>query len=90
MGRLIALNALFFLLPFAGYGAWLLATRGSLGTARDWPARVVVYLCIGGALIMGVGLVTLTSFSGASPDDDYRPAVLRDGKIVPGGFEPER
>ena len=33
MPRLIAFNAIFFLLPFAIYAAWLVATRGTVGTA---------------------------------------------------------
>ena len=33
MARFLAFNAIFFLLPFAGYAAWLVATRGSTGTA---------------------------------------------------------
>ena len=44
MVRLIALNAIFFLLPFAGYAAWLVATRGTTGGRRDWPARTIGYL----------------------------------------------
>jgi hypothetical protein len=87
MARLVALNALFFAVPFAAYAAWLLATRGSLRGAGAWPLRIVLYLCLAGALLMAIGLIALTSFSGSGPTDTYRPAVLRDGQIVPGEFE---
>ena len=87
MARLFALNALFFLVPFAFYAAWLLASRGSLRNAADWPVRVLVGLCIAGALLMAVGIIALTSFSGADPDAEYRPAALRDGRLEPGGFD---
>jgi hypothetical protein len=86
MARLLALNALFFLTPFAVYAAYIALTRRRLEIG-DWPARVIVALCLAGALIMAVGLFLLTQFSGAAPNVEYRPAVLRDGVIVPGGFE---
>lgn len=86
MARLLALNALFFVAPFAIYAAYVLATRRRLEVG-DWPARVIVSLCLAGAVIMAIGLFLLTQFSGADPNEQYHPAVLRDGVIVPGGFE---
>ncbi len=88
MTRLLALNALFFLLPFALYAGWLFATRGSANNRDDWGLRVVLSLIAIGALLMTIGLVVLTSFSGASTESEYRPAVFRDGRIVPGEFVP--
>lgn len=86
MARLLALNALFFATPFLAYAGWLVVTRGSVGDLRSWPTKVVLYLCLAGAVTMGLGLLALTSFSGARTDETYQPAVLRDGQIVPGGF----
>ena len=88
MARLLALNALFFLAPFAVYAGWLAITRGSARNQSDWTARVVLGLCLAGAILMGLGLILLTSFSGAPPETVYRPAVIRDGQIVPGEFGP--
>jgi hypothetical protein len=87
MARLIAFNAVFFLLPFAAYAAWLVATRGSLRNAGDWPLRTTGYLAIAGALMMVAALVVFTSFAGEAPGGKYVPATLVGGKIVPGHFE---
>ena len=90
MARLLAFNALFFLVPFALYALWLLARRGSIGTASDWPVRVLIGLTCAGALLMATALIIFVQFQGASPGEAYRPAVIRDGQIIPGGFaEPE-
>ncbi len=90
MTRLLALNSLFFLLPFILYGGWLLATRGTLNNRSDWPGRVILGLVAVGAVVMTIGLVVLTSFSGAGVDTQYRPAVVRDGQLVPGEFVPRQ
>jgi hypothetical protein len=88
MARFIAFNAVFFLLPFAGYAAWLVATRGSAASAADWPMRTVGYLAISGAAFLVAALVVFTSFSGAPPGSHYRPATIdKNGKLVPGHFE---
>jgi hypothetical protein len=87
MARFLAFNAIFFLLPFAGYAAWLVATRGSTGTATDWPLRTIGYLAITGAAFMVAALVAFTSFAGAPPGSRYKPATFENGKIVPGHFE---
>ena len=90
MARFIAFNAVFFLLPFAGYAAWLVATRGTAASAADWPMRTVGYLAISGAAILVAALVVFTSFSGAPPGSLYKPATLENGKLVPGHFERAR
>jgi hypothetical protein len=87
MARLLAYNLAFFLLPFAIYGVYVVLTRRSLGTSDDWSVRVFGWLLLAGAGVMLVGLVLITTFGGASPDLEYHPAVLRDGQIVPGGFD---
>ena len=87
MPRLIAFNAIFFLLPFGVYAAWLLATRGTVGTASDWPVRTIAYLAIGGAALMVIALVAFTQFTGAPAGSKYVPAQVIDGVLVPGHFE---
>jgi hypothetical protein len=87
MIRLIALNAIFFLLPFAGYAAWLVATQGTTGGSRDWSARTIGYLTLGGALLLLIALVSFTSFSGGPPGGTYKPAHVEGGKLVPGTIE---
>ena len=87
MARFLAFNAIFFLLPFAGYAAWLVATRGSTGTAADWPMRTIGYLAMTGAALMVAILVVFTSFAGAPPGSQYKPVRIENGKLVPGHFE---
>jgi hypothetical protein len=88
MARLIAFNAIFFLLPFAVYAGWLAVTRGAVNNPAYWPLRTIVYLTIGGAAVMIAGLLVFIHFSSAPPGASYRPAVLdREGRIVPGTLE---
>ncbi|KAB2869163.1 MAG: hypothetical protein F9K43_11715 [Bauldia sp.] len=87
MARLIAFDVLAFLLPFAAYGAWLFATRGSLSNASDWPVRTVAYLAMGGAVMMLIAIVFFISFDTGQPGKTYVPARLENGVIVPGHFE---
>ena len=78
MPRVIAFNALFFLLPFGIYGAWLLATRGSLGSASDWPIRTIAYLAIGGAVLMVVAILAFIHFD-TGPTNACAEAVAAAG-----------
>ncbi|MBN8995503.1 MAG: hypothetical protein J0H63_01380 [Rhizobiales bacterium] len=87
MVRLLAVNLLFFLLPFAAYAAWLLITRRTIGGAGDWPRRMILWLAVAGAALMVAVLVVFTSFTGAPPGAVYVPATIVDGKLIPGHFE---
>lgn len=78
MPRVIAFNALFFLLPFGIYGAWLLLTRGTLGTAKDWPIRTIAYLAIGGAVLMVVAILAFIQFN-TGPTNECAEAVAAAG-----------
>jgi hypothetical protein len=87
MLRFVAFNAVFFLLPFAVYAAWLVATRGSANNLGDWPGRTIAYLAIGGAVLMAIALLFFINFQGAPPGGKYTPAKVEDGKIVPGHID---
>lgn len=88
MVRLLALNALFFLIPFAAYAGYLFVTRRTLGTANDWTARAVTIMSSIGAVAVVVGLAVLVSFEGADTDSTYIPAEIgEDGQIIPGRFD---
>jgi hypothetical protein len=78
MPRVIAFNALFFLLPFGLYGAWLLVTRGTLGTATDWPIRTIAYLAIGGAVLMVAAILAFIHFD-TGPTNACADAVAAAG-----------
>jgi hypothetical protein len=73
MVRLVAFNVIFFLLPFGIYAGWLLATRGTVGGASDWPVRTITWL--------------FTQFDRSPPGGKYVPAEIIDGVLVPGHFE---
>ena len=87
MGRLIAFDAVFFLLPFAVYLAWLAATRGQVGNTSDWPLKTVAWLATGGAVLMVAALLVFVHFNGAPPGSTYVPAQYVNGKLIPGHFE---
>jgi Family of unknown function (DUF6111) len=88
MARLVVFNAIIFLLPFAIYAGWLVATRGSASNAADWSLKTIGYLAIGGAVLMIAALLIFVQLSGASPEANYRPATLdKQGRIVPGTLE---
>ena len=88
MARLIAFNAVFFLLPFAVYAGWLMISRGTASNAAYWPLKTIGYLAAGGIVLMIAALVAFIHFTEAPPSAQYRPATLgEDGKIVPGTLE---
>ena len=88
MIRLVAFDALFFLIPFAVYALWLVVTRGSLSNISDWQAKTIAWLAAGGAALMIAVLVVFVHFSAAPSGSTYVPAhVGEDGTIVPGHFE---
>jgi hypothetical protein len=73
-----------FLIPFAVYALFLIATRSGLLTRTSWPVRVIGKLMIGSLLLVVLSLVLLAQFSGAPPHSTYIPAHLENGKLVPG------
>jgi hypothetical protein len=88
MARIVALNAIFFLVPFAIYALWLALSQRSLSDPKSWPVRSVVYLSIGGLVLTSVALVFFIHFSAAPPGAEYRPARIDEsGRIIPGTLE---
>lgn len=84
MARFLAFDAVFFLVPFAVYAAWLAVTRGSLGNVEDWQARTIASLAIAGAGLLLGALIAFTSYRIIPPGGKYTPAHIEDGRIVPG------
>jgi len=78
MPRVIVFNALFFLVPFGIYAAYLLATRGSIGSASDWPVRTIAGLAMGGAALMIAGILAFIHFD-TGPTNDCASAVAAAG-----------
>ena len=73
-----------FLIPFAVYAAFLIATRSGLLVQSSWPFHVIAKLAVGSLLLVIVSFVRLAHFSGAPPNSTYVPAHLENGKLVPG------
>jgi hypothetical protein len=73
-----------FLIPFAVYAAFLLATRSGLLVQTSWPLPIIAKLAVGSLLLVVVSLILLAHFSGASPNSTYIPAHIENGKLVPG------
>jgi hypothetical protein len=75
---------LIFLVPFAVYAAFLLATRSGLMLQTSWPLHVIARLLLGALVLVIASLVLLARFSGAPPHSTYIPAHIENGKFVPG------
>ncbi len=73
-----------FLIPFAVYALFLIATRSGLMVQSSWPLHIVGRLLLGALLLVVVSLVLLAHFSGAPPNSTYIPAHIENGKFVPG------
>ena len=75
---------LIFLIPFAVYALFLLATRSGLLLQASWPVHVVAKLVLGALLLVIASFILLAHFSGAPPNSTYIPAHIENGKFVPG------
>ena len=73
-----------FLIPFAVYAAFLLATRSGLLVQTSWPLPIIAKLAVGSLLLVVVSFVVLAHFSGASPNSTYIPAHIENGRLIPG------
>jgi hypothetical protein len=73
-----------FLIPFAVYALFLLATRSGLMLQSSWPLHIIGKLVLGSLLLVIVSFILLAHFSGASPNSTYIPAHVENGKFVPG------
>lgn len=73
-----------FLIPFAVYAAFLLASRSGVFIKSSWPLHVLAKLTLGALALVIVSLVLLAHFSGAPPGSTYTPARVENGKFIPG------
>lgn len=73
-----------FLIPFAVYALFLIATRSGLLARSAWRVIVVARLLVGSLLLVVASLIFLAQFSGAPPNSTYFPAHIENGKLVPG------
>jgi hypothetical protein len=73
-----------FLIPFAVYALFLIATRSGLLVQSSWPLQLVAKLALGSLLLVVASFILLAHFSGASPNSTYVPAHIENGRLVPG------
>ena len=73
-----------FLIPFAVYAIFLIATRTGVMAQSSWPMHIIAKLVLGSLLLVIVSFILLAHFSGASPNSTYVPAHVENGKFVPG------
>jgi Family of unknown function (DUF6111) len=73
-----------FLIPFAVYAMFLVATRSGLLAQTSWPMHIIGKLALGSFLLVVISFILLAHFSGAPPNSTYIPAHIEDGKFVPG------
>ena len=73
-----------FLIPFAVYALFLIATRSGVLVQASWPLHLLAKLTFGALLLVVISFVLLAHFSGAPPNSTYVPAHIEDGRLVPG------
>jgi hypothetical protein len=73
-----------FLIPFAVYALFLIATRSGLLVQTSWPLNVIARLVVGSLLLVVLSFILLAQFSGGAPNSTYVPAHIENGKLVPG------
>ena len=73
-----------FLIPFAVYALFLIATRSGVFEQSSWPAHLLAKLVLGSLLLVVISFILLAHFSGAPPHSTYVPAHIENGKFVPG------
>jgi hypothetical protein len=73
-----------FLIPFAVYAIFLIATRSGVLAQSSWPVHLLGKLVLGSLLLVVISFILLAHFSGAPPDSTYVPAHVENGRLVPG------
>ncbi|MCP3459908.1 MULTISPECIES: DUF6111 family protein [unclassified Bradyrhizobium] len=73
-----------FLVPFAVYALFLVATRSGLFVQSSWPVYTIARLGLVALVLVIASLVGLAHFTGASPNSTYVPAHVENGRLVPG------
>jgi hypothetical protein len=73
-----------FLIPFAVYALFLVATRAGVFASSSWPVHLIARLVLGALSLVVFSFIMLAHFSGAPPHSTYVPAHIENGRLVPG------
>ncbi len=85
MIRVVIESLLLFLLPTAIYVAFVWVTRRRTGSGKPvLDGAPLVWLAVLGASLVVIVMSFFATYTGGKPGQGYAPAVVRDGKIVPG------
>jgi len=82
--RVVLIELLLFLLPFALYAGFVYLRRTQEEDQGLWHDVPLFYLTMAGAALIAIGFISFATFTGAPTDAEYVPAIIKDGKIVPG------
>jgi hypothetical protein len=89
MLRLVLIEAILFLIPFALYFGWrAILDRREAETGGRFDERPWQMLIIAGGVLAIAGLAVFGLTSGRRGDTVYIPAHIEDGRVVPGRFLP--
>ena len=87
MLRLLLIEAILFLIPFALYFLWrTFLERKEEATHGRFNERPWQILIVAGGLLVAAGLVFFALTSGRRGDTVYIPAHIENGQVVPGRF----
>ncbi len=87
MIRIALTEILLFSLPFIVYFGFLYLRREQDHVEGFWHDVPLFYLTMAGCGLIALGFVGFATFTGAPTGADYIPAIIEDGKIVPGHME---
>lgn len=87
MIRVLLIQLSLFFLPFAIYAGYLVVARKQQLSKGLLAVMPVAQLTIAGMGLVIIGLIVLATFGGSDPGGTYTPAILKDGKIVPGHID---
>ncbi len=85
MIRPIFTELVLFLMPFALYALFLIATRARVLDPKSWPVSTLATLAIVSLLLVVTSFLFLAHLTGAPPGSTYEPARIEDGRFIPGG-----
>ena len=87
MIRPVLTEILLFLMPFAVYALFLLATRAGVLKVESWPPKTTAMLTVAAVVLMMTGFFLLGQHNHQPANSTYVPPHIEDGKLVPGHFK---
>ncbi len=87
MTRVMLLNLLLILTPFLFYAIYILLDKKPETREDFWRLIPLGKLLVIGFALMGVFYATQITFGSDVKDGIYHPAIVKDGKVIPGFIE---